>query len=109
MVLIEFKNIAKEFPGVVALNDVSFSIEKGSCHALMGENGAGKSTLGKILAGIYRADSGEILLQQKPIAPADPLQARRFGAGAAEPAEQLHEISFRQATRDRHQPVGNTG
>jgi ABC-type sugar transport system ATPase subunit len=56
-----FKNISKRFPGVVALDNVSFEIEEGSCHALIGENGAGKSTLGKILAGIYAPDEGEVV------------------------------------------------
>jgi len=57
---LEFHRIGKRFPGVQALDDVSFSIGRGSCHALIGENGAGKSTLGKILAGIYQPDAGEI-------------------------------------------------
>jgi ABC-type sugar transport system ATPase subunit len=76
---LEFKNITKRFPGVFALDDVSLTIERGHCHALMGENGAGKSTLGKILAGVYTADSGEILLDGKAIRPTDPLAARRLG------------------------------
>lgn len=79
MALIEFKNVSKQFPGVRALDAVSFSVEAGSCHALMGENGAGKSTLGKILAGIYRVDSGEVLLENHPIAPGNPLEARNLG------------------------------
>jgi ABC-type sugar transport system ATPase subunit len=57
---IEFERVTKRFPGVVALQDVSFSIAAGSCHALCGENGAGKSTLGKILAGLYRVDEGRL-------------------------------------------------
>jgi ABC-type sugar transport system ATPase subunit len=74
-----FQGIIKRFPGVVALDDVSLAVEKGTCHALMGENGAGKSTLGKILAGVYTADAGKILLDGNPIHPATPLAARRLG------------------------------
>jgi ABC-type sugar transport system ATPase subunit len=76
---LEFKNITKRFPGVQALDGVSFEIERGSCHALIGENGAGKSTLGKILAGVYTADDGEIRLDGKPIRAATPLAARHLG------------------------------
>src|SRR5439155_5298000 len=61
------------------LDGVSIEIERGSCHALIGENGAGKSTLGKILAGIYSADSGEIHLDAKRIHAANPLVARQLG------------------------------
>jgi len=59
--LLEMRKISKEFPGVLALNNVDFKIKTGEVHALVGENGAGKSTLMKILAGIYQPDSGEIL------------------------------------------------
>src|SRR5579872_761969 len=76
---LQFQNISKRFPGVQALNDVSFEIERGSCHALIGENGAGKSTLGKILAGVYMADGGGIQLDGAPIQPASPLAARHLG------------------------------
>ncbi len=76
---IEFEGVTKRFPGVLALDRVSFAIESGSCHALIGENGAGKSTLGKILAGVYTADAGTIRLDGRPIAPASPLEARRLG------------------------------
>src|SRR5947207_8554548 len=79
MAFISFRNITKRFPGVLALDGVSFEIERGACHALMGENGAGKSTLGKILAGVYAADGGEILLDGKVIHPKDPLTARKLG------------------------------
>ncbi|MEW6156676.1 MAG: ATP-binding cassette domain-containing protein, partial [Verrucomicrobiota bacterium] len=76
---IRFQNITKAFPGVLALDGVTFEVARGSCHALVGENGAGKSTLGKILAGVYTADSGEILLDGQWIHPTNPLVARQLG------------------------------
>ena len=79
MSFLAFNQITKRFPGVLALDGVSFDIDRGSCHALLGENGAGKSTLGKILAGVYTADEGEIQLDGKRIQPANPLVARQLG------------------------------
>src|SRR5437667_10275119 len=79
MSFLTFQNITKRFPGVLALDRVSFCVERGSCHALIGENGAGKSTLGRILAGVYTADEGEIHLDGKLIHPANPLVARQLG------------------------------
>jgi ABC-type sugar transport system ATPase subunit len=76
---LEFRGISKRFPGVRALDGVSFAVARGECHALMGENGAGKSTLGKILAGVYMADSGEIRIENRTILPANPLAARQLG------------------------------
>ena len=61
------KNIKKEFPGVLALDDVSLEAKAGRVHALMGENGAGKSTLIKILAGAYNKDQGRILFDDKEV------------------------------------------
>src|SRR3989442_2137546 len=79
MSFLTFKNITRRFPGVLAVDRVSFEVERGSCHALIGENGAGKSTLGKILAGIYTADEGEIHLDGRRVRPANPLIARQLG------------------------------
>src|SRR5215218_3772475 len=79
--ILELTNICKRFPGVVALDDVTLSIEQGSCHALMGENGAGKSTLGKIVAGIYKADDGKVVLEGKEVGFSDPGQALDAGIG----------------------------
>jgi ribose transport system ATP-binding protein len=73
--------ISKRFPGVVALDRVDFEISAGEIVALVGENGAGKSTLMKILAGIHRADSGEILLDGAPVALHGPADAARHGIG----------------------------
>ena len=59
--ILEMRNISKSFAGVHALKDVSIRCKPGQVYALVGENGAGKSTLMKILAGAYKADSGEII------------------------------------------------
>lgn len=66
-VKLEVKGITKTFPGVKALDNVSFSVKKGTVHVLCGENGAGKSTLMKIINGIYKPDSGEIVIDGKPV------------------------------------------
>ena len=65
--ILELKNIDKSFPGVHALNNVSFDVRRGEVHALMGENGAGKSTLMKVLTGIYTKDSGSIIYEGKEV------------------------------------------
>jgi ABC-type sugar transport system ATPase subunit len=79
MAFLEFHHITKRFPGALALDGVSFAVERGTCHALIGENGAGKSTLGRILAGVHTADSGEIRLDGRVVHPTSPLAARRLG------------------------------
>ena len=65
--VLEMNKISKAFPGVQALNEVSLKLRPGTIHALLGENGAGKSTLMKVLFGIYRKDSGEILIDGEPV------------------------------------------
>jgi len=65
-ILLEMNHIRKEFPGVLALKDVSLQVMEGEVHALLGENGAGKSTLIKILAGIYASDGGDIIINGNP-------------------------------------------
>ena len=66
-VILQMKDIDKRFPGVHALNKVSFDVKRGEVHALMGENGAGKSTLMKVLTGIYTKDSGSIVFEGKEV------------------------------------------
>jgi simple sugar transport system ATP-binding protein len=79
--LLEADGISKRFGDLVALEDVSFRLEPGSFHALLGENGAGKSTLVKCIMGFYRADSGRVLLGEQPITPKSPRDAQRHGIG----------------------------
>ncbi|MCX5655273.1 MAG: ATP-binding cassette domain-containing protein, partial [Planctomycetota bacterium] len=66
-VILQLRDITKTFPGVRALDRVNFDLRCGEVHALVGENGAGKSTLMHIVGGIYRADSGEILVGGRPV------------------------------------------
>ncbi|MDP6636988.1 MAG: sugar ABC transporter ATP-binding protein [Phycisphaerae bacterium] len=77
--LLKMTGICKNFPGVKALDNVDFSVQRGRVHALMGENGAGKSTLIKVLTGIYHKDAGEIIFDGKPIAPSDAAQSQHLG------------------------------
>ncbi|HAO78790.1 MAG TPA: L-arabinose ABC transporter ATP-binding protein AraG, partial [Verrucomicrobia subdivision 3 bacterium] len=76
---VSFRGIGKRFPGTVALQNVSFDVAAGSCHAIMGENGAGKSTLGKILAGIHQPSEGSIMVEGVERRFHSPLDAQRAG------------------------------
>ena len=87
--LISFRGVSKRFPGARALEAVSFDVAGGSCHALCGENGAGKSTLGKLLAGIYVPDAGEILVAGRPVHFDEPRDALAAGIGIVH-----QELSF---------------
>ncbi|MCL2601537.1 MAG: ATP-binding cassette domain-containing protein, partial [Treponema sp.] len=77
--LIEMKNIKKVFPGVVALNNVSFDVNPGEVHVLLGENGAGKSTLMKILSGVYQPTEGEIFIDNKVYKSLTPKESLKKG------------------------------
>lgn len=75
------KGITKQFPGVLALDHVDFSLKKGEVHALVGENGAGKSTLMNILGGNYQPNEGSILLGGKKVEIHSPIESLRMGIG----------------------------
>ena len=77
--LLSLTGVSKEFPGVKALNNVHFDLNKGEVHAIVGENGAGKSTLMKILSGIYKKDSGDIVYQGKHVNVVSPNEAQKLG------------------------------
>ena len=77
--IIEFQNISKFYPGVIANDDISFSIKQQSIHAILGENGAGKSTLVKILYGHSFHDSGQILINSQQVEIKNPFDAKKLG------------------------------
>jgi galactofuranose transport system ATP-binding protein len=79
MTLLEVAGVSKVFPGVRALDDVTFTLEPGQVHALVGENGAGKSTLIKVLTGVYQPDTGQLTYQDRPVQFGTPMDAQRAG------------------------------
>ena len=79
--ILEVKNVTKTYPGVVALDNVSFDVEEGEILALIGENGAGKSTVIKTISGAIQADSGEIIIDGQRFTKLNPTQAKEAGIG----------------------------
>lgn len=77
--MIELSGISKSFPGVKALDNVSFDLRPGEVHALIGENGAGKSTLMKVISGIYQRDQGEYKIKGRPVGNLTPKKAQEHG------------------------------
>ena len=80
--LLRLSGISKAFAGVQALRGVSFDLEAGEVHALVGENGAGKSTLIKVIAGAHAPDEGSLEVQGRPVEDNDPVRARALGIAA---------------------------
>lgn len=94
--ILKLSNVSKQFPGVVALDDVSFDVRAGEVHAFMGENGAGKSTLMKVAAGIHKPDAGAIRLDGQAVTLASPSDATGLG---------IHTV-FQELTVLRNLDVG---
>ncbi|MFE4668696.1 ATP-binding cassette domain-containing protein [Streptomyces sp. NPDC056716] len=84
------EGISKSFPGVKALDDVSFTIRPGTVHALCAENGAGKSTLMKIIDGLYQPDEGRIFVKGRETRIRNPIEARDLGIAMI--AQELHHV-----------------
>lgn len=102
--------INKSFPGVKALDNVNFAVRKGTVHALCGENGAGKSTLMKIINGIYKADSGQIFLDEQPVEIKNPIQAKEHGiAMIAQELNYVPEMSIEENLFLGRLPVNKLG
>ncbi len=91
----ELRNVSKTFPGVKALDDVTFCVKPGLVHALMGENGAGKSTLMKCAFGLYHPDEGEILINGSPVQFSNPRHALDHGIAMIH--QELQPIRTRSA------------
>jgi inositol transport system ATP-binding protein len=108
--LLEVQGVRKAFPGVLALDDVSFRLKRGHVHALMGENGAGKSTLMKIIAGIYTPDSGSFRLKGQEIRLKSPLDALQYGIAMIH--QELNLMSFMTVAENiwiRREPLNALG
>jgi len=104
------ENISKGFPGVLAVDSVSFSLGNGEILALIGENGAGKSTLTLILGGVHKPDQGRILLQGKPVSFSSPLDAMRSGiAMVFQELSLVGSLTVAENLFANRQPAGRIG
>jgi len=108
--LLKIENVSKAFPGVQALDNVSFDLRPGAIHSLMGENGAGKSTLMKCLFGLYSADSGEFYLDGKKVRFTSSKQAMENGVAMVhQELNQVHTRSVMENIWLGRFPIGITG
>ena len=90
--IIEMLNITKEFPGIIANDDITLKLKKGEIHALLGENGAGKSTLMSVLFGLYQAEKGTIKMEGKEVKINNPNDANALGIGMVHQHFKLVEV-----------------
>lgn len=90
-IILEMQHVTKKFPGVIALNDVSLKIRKGTVHALVGENGAGKSTLIKVLSGIYVVYEGDVYFDGEKVKFNTPSEAKLKGLSVVHQELKLSE------------------
>ncbi len=90
--VIEMRHITKEFPGIVANDDITLQLKRGEIHALLGENGAGKSTLMSVLFGLYQPEKGEILKDGKVVKINSPNDATALGIGMVHQHFKLVEV-----------------
>ncbi len=90
--IVEMMNITKEFPGIIANDNITLNLKKGEVHALLGENGAGKSTLMSVLFGLYQAEKGEIRKNGKVVTINNPNDANALGIGMVHQHFKLVEI-----------------
>ena len=90
--IIEMLHITKEFPGIIANDDITLQLRKGEIHALLGENGAGKSTLMSVLFGLYQPEAGEIRKNGQVVRINDPNDATALGIGMVHQHFQLIDV-----------------
>jgi galactofuranose transport system ATP-binding protein len=96
--ILEVREATKRFPGVLALDDVSFALGAGEVHALVGENGAGKSTLIKVITGVYRPDGGRIFFDGEEVSFASPREAQ--GAGISTVYQDTNMVPLRSVAQN---------
>ncbi len=108
--ILEIKDISKSFPGVKALDNVSFNIKRGEVHALCGENGAGKSTLMHILSGIYHQETGDIIIDGSKVFIENQTKAQKMGVSTVYQERSLVDnLSIAENIFAGRQPVSRSG
>ena len=108
--ILKLDGISKSFPGVKALQNVSFQVRRGDIHGLVGENGAGKSTLIKILCGVYTADGGQVTFKGARLSPKNPLDAQMQGISVVHQELKLVEsLTVMENIFLGRPPVGKAG